>query len=216
MLTIHSRPLRGLAAARTLLFLAVLSPLSVGAISPSPTSSASTSPAASPSAPPAFQQLLVDAISQSTSFDNPFDAQVWLVDMSHRLRRYMPNDEERLTFLRLVHQEASRVGISPELVLAVIHVESGFQRFAISSVGALGYMQIMPFWKHKIGHSSDNLMHMHTNLRYGCSILKIYLDRERGDWIRALARYNGSLGRTKYPERVLLYWEKYWFINYDQ
>lgn len=202
MLTTLMRPKRGFSTARTLLLLATLSPLSSAAIT--------SSPAPSPSV---FQQLLAEAIDQSTSFDNRFEAQVWLVDMSHRLRRYMPNDQERLVFLRLVHQEATRVGISPELVLAVIHVESGFQQFAISSVGALGYMQVMPFWKNKIGSSSDNLMHTHTNLRYGCSILKIYLDRERGDWIRALARYNGSLGRTKYPERVLLYWEKYWFVH---
>lgn len=207
MLIRRPAPLRGLSTARTLLLFAALFPLSTGA------STRSIESAPPQSTEMHFHQLLTDAIQEATSFDNPFDAQVWLVDMSHRLRRYMPNDQERLVFLRLVHQEASRVGISPELVLAVIHVESGFQRFAISSVGALGYMQVMPFWKHKIGSSSDNLMHTHTNLRYGCSILKIYLDRERGDWIRALARYNGSLGRTKYPEKVLRYWEKYWFIN---
>lgn len=205
MLKQATTQLRGRKAAQMLVLWATLSPL---------TALANATPTPAP-IDPELRNSLNDAIAQATSFDDAFAAQVWLVDMAQRLKRYMPNDQERLTFLRLVHQEASRVGISPELVLAVIHVESGFQRFAISSVGAQGYMQIMPFWKNEIGRSNDNLMHTHTNLRYGCTILKHYLDRERGDWIRALARYNGSLGRTKYPERVMLFWEKYWFVDYQ-
>lgn len=161
-----------------------------------------------------LRSALLQAVNDASSFEDKFAAQVWLVDMSARLKRYMKDDKKRLEFLRLVHQEATRAELSPELVMAVIHVESAFQRFAISYVGARGYMQVMPFWKKEIGRQDDNLMHPRTNLRYGCTILKHYLKRERGDWIRALARYNGSLGRTKYPEKVMLFWEKYWFVNH--
>jgi len=161
-----------------------------------------------------LRDALRNAVNDATSFEDEFAAQVWLVDMSARLKRYMKDDKKRLNFLRMVHQEATRAELSPELVLSVIHVESAFQRFALSVVGAQGYMQVMPFWKKEIGREDDNLMKTRTNLRYGCTILKHYLKREKGDWIRALARYNGSLGRTKYPEKVMLFWEKYWFVNH--
>ncbi len=169
---------------------------------------------AAPHPDPELLAELRNAVSSSDSFVDQYDAQVWLVDMSARLERYIPDDKKRLEFLTLVHREASRAGLSPELVLSVIQVESAFDRFAVSRVGAQGYMQIMPFWKKEIGRGDDNLMHARTNLRYGCTILKHYLEREKGDWIRALARYNGSLGRTKYPEKVLLTWERHWFVNY--
>ncbi|MCH2039136.1 MAG: lytic transglycosylase domain-containing protein [Saccharospirillaceae bacterium] len=161
-----------------------------------------------------LRDALRNAVNDATSFEDEFAAQVWLVDMSTRLKRYIKDDKKRLDFLRMVHQEASRANLSPELVMALIHVESGFQRFALSVVGAQGYMQVMPFWKKEIGRLDDNLMKTRTNLRYGCTILKHYLKREKGDWIRALARYNGSLGRTKYPEKVMIFWEKYWFIDH--
>ena len=161
-----------------------------------------------------LRDALRNAVNDATSFEDEFAAQVWLVDMSTRLKRYIKDDKKRLDFLRMVHQEASRADLSPELVMALIHVESGFQRFALSVVGAQGYMQVMPFWKKEIGRLDDNLMKTRTNLRYGCTILKHYLKREKGDWIRALARYNGSLGRTKYPEKVMMFWEKYWFIDH--
>lgn len=161
-----------------------------------------------------LRSALLNAVNDATSFEDQFAAQVWLVDMSGRLKRYMKDDKTRLDFLRMVHQEATRADLSPELVMALIHVESAFQRFAISVVGARGYMQIMPFWKKEIGRADDNLMDTRTNLRYGCTILKHYLKREKGDWTRALARYNGSLGRTKYPEKVMTFWEKYWFIDH--
>lgn len=165
-------------------------------------------------ADPELRKALMDAVNNTESFADQYDAQVWLVDMSARLKRYMKDDRKRMEFLRLVHQEATRAELSPELVMSLIHVESAFDRFALSYVGAQGYMQIMPFWKKEIGRPDDNLMNTATNLRYGCTILKHYLKREKGDWIRALARYNGSLGRTKYPEKVMLFWEKYWFVNY--
>lgn len=163
---------------------------------------------------PELRAALKNAVANADSFEDQFDAQVWLVDMSARLKRFIKDPEKRLELLRLVHREAKRADLSPELVMSVIHVESAFNNYAVSYVGAQGLMQVMPFWKKEIGRTDDNLIHPATNLRYGCTILKHYLKREKGDWIRALARYNGSLGRTKYPEKVMLFWEKYWFVNY--
>lgn len=173
-----------------------------------------TKPAKPPKVDTQLLSELRQAVSKADSFEDQFDAQVWLFDMSQRLSRYIKNEKKRLTLLRLVHREAKRVDLPPELVLSVIHVESLFDRFAISVVGAQGLMQVMPFWKAEIGRPDDNLIHMETNLRYGCTILKHYLKREKGDWIRALARYNGSLGRVKYPEKVMDVWQRYWFFNY--
>ncbi len=160
--------------------------------------------AADPESPdPALRERLLAAVSESTSFDDRYDAEVWLTDMSRRLTRQLPDPEERLTVLRKVHQEARRIDMPPELVLAVIDVESNFDRFAISHAGALGLMQVMPFWLDEIGRPDDNLFHLRTNLRMGCTILRYYYDKENGDLIRALARYNGSLGQRWYPDRVL-------------
>lgn len=161
-----------------------------------------------------MRKLLKQTIHEADSFRDRFDAEVWLVDMDARLKRYIKDPHERLQFLKLVHREASRVELQPELILSVIHVESLFDRFAISRVGAQGMMQVMPFWKNEIGEPTDNLMDMTTNLRYGCTILKAYLKREKGNLIRALARYNGSTGKTWYPERVFNAWEKYWFVKH--
>lgn len=151
---------------------------------------------------PALRAALMAAVSSAESFDDRFDAEVWLLDMSARLKPLMPDDSERLEFLRLLHAESRRAQLSPELVLALIEVESRFDRFAISSAGALGYMQIMPFWLKELGRPDDNLFDPHTNLRYGCTILRHYLDREKGNLIPALARYNGSYGQAWYPARV--------------
>jgi len=163
---------------------------------------------------PELRDALRNAVANADSFEDEFDAQVWLVDMSARLKRFIKDPKKRLELLRLIHKEAKRADLSPELVMSVIHVESAFNNYAVSYVGAQGLMQVMPFWKKEIGRVEDNLIHPATNLRYGCTILKHYLKREKGDWIRALARYNGSLGRTKYPEKVMTFWEKYWFVNY--
>jgi len=149
-----------------------------------------------------LRSQLKAAVEQADSFDDRFDAQVWLLDMSSRLARRLPDPRERMELLRLVHAEAARVALDPELVLAVVEVESNFDRFAISRAGARGLMQIMPFWLNEIGRPGDNLFHVKTNLRFGCTILRYYLDAEAGDLPRALARYNGSLGRWEYPERV--------------
>ena len=163
---------------------------------------------------PELRAILKQTVNEADSFIDRFDAEVWLVDMSSRLKRYIKDPKRRLTLLKRVHAEARRAGIEPELVLSVIHVESAFDRFAISRVGAQGLMQVMPFWKNEIGRSDDNLTNIATNLRYGCTILKHYIDKEKGNLIRALARYNGSLGRTKYPEKVLRFWEDYWFVRH--
>lgn len=162
---------------------------------------------------PELRALLLETVNQSSSFEDRFAAEVWLVDMSARLARYVPNAEQRLAMLRLVHEEAHKAKLKPEIVLAVIHAESGFNRFAISSVGAQGLMQVMPFWKNELGRPDDNLTDNATNLRYGCTILSYYLKRENGNLTRALARYNGSLGQYRYPAKVIGYWQDYWFVR---
>ncbi|NLB99983.1 MULTISPECIES: lytic transglycosylase domain-containing protein [Halopseudomonas] len=167
----------------------------------------------SPPVDPELRALLMEAVSQADSFSDAFDAQVWLLDMSTRMHRYIPDEAERLRFLRLVHREATRAGLKPDLVLAVIHVESLFDRFALSRAGAQGIMQVMPFWKNELGRPDDNLIDLATNLRYGCTILKYYLDLEKGDLRRALARYNGSLGSHRYPDKVQEYWYRYWYVR---
>jgi soluble lytic murein transglycosylase-like protein len=164
---------------------------------------------------PELRKLLLAAVNASDSFEHPFEAEVWLSDMSDRLVRYapraLPDLQERLAFLRLVHREARRARVAPELVLAVIEIESKFDRFAISRSGALGYMQVMPFWLEELDRPYDNLFNAPTNLRLGCTILKFYLDRERGDLVKGLARYNGSAGRAKYSHKVLDTLSLRWF-----
>lgn len=155
--------------------------------------------------------LLQQAIKDSASFEDRFDAEVWLVDMSNRLAKKMPNAEKRLKLLRQIHFEAKRAELHPELVLAVINVESNFNRFAISKAGAQGLMQVMPFWLKEIGKPKDNLFDIRTNLRMGCTILKFYINKEKGDLTRALARYNGSLGRYRYPNKVFKLLNKRWY-----
>ncbi len=151
---------------------------------------------------PELRSRLLEAVNASNSFADRFHAEVWLMDMSNRLEKIIPSSEERLEILRSVHQEATRAKLIPELVLAVIQVESNFDRFAISSSGAQGLMQVMPFWLDEIGRPEDNLFHIRTNLRMGCTILRYYLDKSKGDRNVALARYNGSAGKTWYPIRV--------------
>ena len=153
--------------------------------------------------------LLKQTIEQSDSFEDRFDAEVWLVSKSGQLKRYIKDEEKRLNLLRRIHKAATHAKLSPEIVLAVIQIESRFDPYALSRVGARGMMQVMPFWKNEIGRPDDNLMDVDTNLRYGCTILKYYLDKEKGHLTNALARYNGSYGKYWYPEKVLVAWE-YW------
>ncbi|MBL8503313.1 MAG: lytic transglycosylase domain-containing protein [Rhodocyclaceae bacterium] len=158
----------------------------------------------------ALHAAIADRKPPTSSFRSPVEAVNWLEDMSKRLAKRMPNQEQRLEFLRAVHYEATRAGLDPQLVLGLIQVESGFKKYAVSSAGARGYMQVMPFWVKLIGSRNDNLFHLRMNLRYGCTILKHYLDIEKGDLFRALGRYNGSLGRAEYPDAVRASWERQW------
>jgi len=158
-------------------------------------------------------ELLKKAVSETNGFADQYDATVWLTDMSHRLRKRIPDPKFRIELLTIVHNEARRVGIEPELVLAVIEVESNFKQFAISRVGAQGLMQVMPFWLKKIGRPGDSLFNVNTNLRYGSTILKYYLDKEKGNLTRALGRYNGSPGRWKYPGKVYRARDRRWYPN---
>ncbi|WP_136414317.1 lytic transglycosylase domain-containing protein [Herbaspirillum sp. ST 5-3] len=137
----------------------------------------------------------------------------WLGEMSERLKKRLPDWQVRREFLEATWYEATRAGLDPALVLGLIQVESAFRKYAISPVGAHGYMQVMPFWTRIIGDGDRRkLFNMQTNLRYGCSILRLYLDMERGNLFLALGRYNGSRGRPEYPNAVLAAW-KLWEYN---
>lgn len=157
-----------------------------------------------------LRNLLIQAIEDADSFEDRFEAEVWLVDMSNRLKPFVKNDEKRIALLKQVHYEATRASLRPELVLAVIEVESRFDKFAISHAGARGLMQVMPFWLKEIGRPNDNLFDMKTNLRMGCTILKHYMDKEKGNLTHALARYNGSLYSYKYTNKVFRALDKRW------
>ena len=150
-----------------------------------------------------LQASIADTPASRHAFSNPMDAVSWLTEMAQRMEKRVPYLRTRLDLLRTVHYEASGAGLDPQLVLAIIHVESNFRKFAVSSAGARGYMQVMPFWVGLIGKKGDNLFNLRTNLRYGCVILRHYLDIEGGNLSRALARYNGSLGKPDYPNLVL-------------
>lgn len=164
------------------------------------------------------QAALHKAVSDSrpavSSFRTPIDAVDWLSAMSPRLEKRIPNRDYRIDLLRSVHYEATRAGLDPQLVLGLVQVESGFRKYAVSSAGARGYMQVMPFWVKLIGRPEDSLFDLRTNLRYGCTILRHYLDLEQGDLFRALGRYNGSLGRPDYPNMVRAAWQNQW--SYDR
>jgi soluble lytic murein transglycosylase-like protein len=153
-----------------------------------------------------LQKAVSDRAVTALALASDTDARRWLGTMSPRLERQMANESLRLDFLRTVHYEATRAGLEPELVLGLIQVESAFRKYALSTAGARGFMQVMPFWVTAIGNTEHNLFHLRTNLRYGCTILRHYLDIERGNLFRALGRYNGSLGQPEYPNLVLRAW----------
>ena len=158
----------------------------------------------------ALRDFLDETINSAQSFEDKYDAEVWLVDMSGRLERFVKDPAYRLDLLKDIHAAAIRADLPPELVLAVIEVESHFDRFAISRVGAQGMMQVMPFWKDEIGRPDDNLTMNRTNFAYGCRILQFYLQREDGHLHKALARYNGSVGRRVYSDKVYRAWSRHW------
>jgi soluble lytic murein transglycosylase-like protein len=147
--------------------------------------------------------LMSQAVSDQpvpAGYINKVEGRAWVDEMSRRLMSRITDPREREDFLATVHYEAMRAGLDPQLVLGVIQHESAFRKYAISTAGARGYMQVMPFWTKLLGASEQNLFHLRTNLRYGCVILRHYLDIENGDVFRALGRYNGSLGRSEYPD----------------
>jgi len=159
----------------------------------------------------ALHSAVADRASPRLVFATPDEGYQWLDEMSIRLARLVPDQQSRLDLLTTVQYEAKRAGLDPQLVLGLIEVESRFRKYAVSRVGARGYMQVMPFWVDLIGTREQNLFNLRTNLRYGCVILRHYLDVERGDMTRALARYNGSLGKkSSYPKKVLRAWETRW------
>jgi len=151
-----------------------------------------------------------DRAPVTSAFPSKLDEVNWLSEMSNRLQKRIPDHHERIAFLKSVHYEASRAGLDPQMVLGLIQVESGFRKFAVSRAGARGFMQVMPFWIKLIGAKGDNLFNMRTNIRYGCVILRHYLEIEKGELYRALGRYNGSLGKPEYPNMVVGAWNKQW------
>lgn len=158
----------------------------------------------------ALHRSVADQASPRHAFFASDEGAAWLKEMSKRLEKSMPDPAARERFLTTVHYEATRAGLDPHLVLGIIDVESRFRKYALSKAGARGYMQVMPFWVDLIGQEQQNLFSLRTNLRYGCTILRHYLDIERGNIQRALARYNGSLGKSKYSDLVMRAWSKNW------
>jgi soluble lytic murein transglycosylase-like protein len=154
----------------------------------------------------AMSRAISDKGVPQLRFKEPEDGYRWLLEMSERLAKRIPDAKYRVELLKTVHYEATRAGLDPQLVLGIIYVESGFKKYAVSKAGARGLMQVMPFWVGLIGVGDHNLFHLRTNIRYGCVILRHYLDIEKGDLYRALGRYNGSLGKPDYPNLVLAAW----------
>ncbi len=167
-------------------------------------------PLAAQPLPPALRPTLEAANQQHQTAQQQWAARQWRMQMDAPLARFIDDAAQRQTLLTRIYQEARLAGLPPDLVLALIQVESAFKADAISSAGAVGLMQIMPFWVNELGLPIDDLTHPPRNLRYGCTILAHYLAIENGDFTRALARYNGSLGKTWYPERVMHAWRDTW------
>ena len=152
---------------------------------------------------PELRGVIAAVIEPTKCFDDKYERAVWFAMMEPRLTRYVADRKEREQILHNVHCEARRVDIPPELVLAVMDVESRFDRFAVSPAGAIGLMQVMPFWPRELGMTNDQLVRIADNVRMGTTILGYYLRKERGNYQRALQRYNGSLGRPTYSDLVL-------------
>jgi soluble lytic murein transglycosylase-like protein len=158
----------------------------------------------------ALHESVSDLAAPEPQFPSLEEKVAWLSEMSQRLERRVPDRAGRMELLKTIYYEAKRAGLDPQLVLGLIQVESGFRKYAVSPAGARGYMQVMPFWVGLIGQKQHNLFHQRINLRYGCTILRYYLDIEKGDLYRALGRYNGSLGQPEYPNMVRAVWQRQW------
>jgi soluble lytic murein transglycosylase-like protein len=162
---------------------------------------------------PALRAVVQQAIDQARCFTDQYDSAVWFKLMEPRLRRYVKEDPERIEILQTVYCETHRQGVSmlpPGLVMAILDVESRFDRWAVSSAGAVGLMQVMPFWPEQLGMRRYELTRIAANVSMGCAILRYYLDNEQRDVRRALERYNGSVGHRDYPDRVIVRWTTYW------
>jgi soluble lytic murein transglycosylase-like protein len=159
---------------------------------------------------PELKAVLQKAITAGQCFTERYDAEVWYKLMEPRLRKYVADLGERIEILTNVYCEARHSQLPAELVLAVMDVESSFNRWAVSSAGAQGLMQVMPFWPEQLGMQRHQLVQIQPNIRMGCAILKFYYDRERRDVRKALARYNGSVGRRDYPDLVISRWTSRW------
>ncbi len=160
-----------------------------------------------------MSKAISDVAPEHMRYGDRSEIEVWLKEMDRRLIRKLPDPGVRRDLLHSLHYEATRAGLDPELVLGLIEVESNFRKYAVSTATARGLMQVMPFWVDLIGTREHNLFHLRTNLRYGCTILRHYLDIEKGDLYRALGRYNGSLGRPEYPNLVLGAWKRNWMLS---
>jgi len=162
---------------------------------------------------PELRAVVQQALRSTECFGDQFDSIVWYKLMEPKLRPYMANHDDRVALLRTVYCETHRSGASPlppGLVLAVLDVESRFDRWAVSSAGAVGLMQVMPFWPEQLGMHRRELVAMEPNIRMGCAILRHYLETEHNDVRRALGRYNGSTRSREYPDRVVTRWTRYW------
>ena len=152
----------------------------------------------------ALGRFLQKTLQEAPCFEDEFEKKVWLATMEPKLKKLVKDDAERADILHHVFCEARRLQLPPGLVMAVIDVESRFDRWAVSSAGAVGLMQVMPFWPNQLGMTNQELVRVPQNVRMGCTILKFYLEREKGDYTKALARYNGSVGRRNYADLVLV------------
>lgn len=158
----------------------------------------------------ALHSSIINPIQPHLVFSSEEKANAWLTDMSNRLKKFVADDFMRKRLLILIQYEASRAELDSQLVLSIITVESRFNRYAISSAGAQGIMQVMPFWLRQIGAQDQSLLDVNTNIRFGCTILRHYLGLEHGNTTRALARYNGSIGQNWYPNQVYQAYNRYW------
>lgn len=195
---------------RALVFLALLTPIAAHA-------GAQVYEPLADSVRQRLSRMVADRAPPSMHFREPTDAQRWLTEMDRRLEKRIPDRQQRLELLRTVQYEATRSRLDPQLVLGVIEVESAFRKYAVSRAGARGYMQVMPFWARVIGDGdASRLFHMQTNLRFGCVILRHYLDREKGDLYMTLGRYNGSRGKSPYPNAVFANQRLWTFVERDR
>ena len=161
---------------------------------------------------PELKAVVQRAIGEAECFTDHYDSAVWYTLMEPRLRRIVKERDERMDILKQVYCETHRSGqtrLPPGLVMGVIEIESRFDRYAVSSAGAVGLMQVMPFWPEKLGMRRYELVHIAPNIRMGSAILRYYLDYEHNDVRKALARYNGSIGRRDYPDKVIYAWTKW-------